>query len=70
MTRIVHEGHTYYSVSEAAKFLGTTTPKVREMMGNGILEWAQFRENGKLFVSSQSLIKKKQSLVADRYKEK
>lgn len=62
--RKIHDGVPYFAVPDAARLLGTTTPKVREMMGNGGLEWMQFKENGKLFVSGRSIAEKMRSMAA------
>ena len=66
MKKILHNGSTYYSVADAARYLGTTTPKVRGMMGDGSLEWAQFRANGKLFITAKSLVEKERALLAEK----
>ncbi len=61
MKKVIHEGITYYSLADAAKYLGTTTPKIKEMMGNGSLKWTQFKVNGKLFITATSLVEKKRA---------
>ena len=62
INKIIHNGIPYFSVTDSAKYLGTTPQKVREMMGDGSLKWAQFKDNGKLFVTTQSVWDKKQSI--------
>lgn len=42
-----------YSVGGAARYLGTTATKVRQMMGNGPLEWVQLRTNGRLLITAE-----------------
>jgi hypothetical protein len=37
--------------------LHTSTPKIREAMGRGDLEWTQIKVNGKLLVGIESLLK-------------
>jgi hypothetical protein len=64
--KIIHNGIPYFSVPDAARFLGTTATKVREMMGNGSLEWAQFKENGKLFITGNSLADKQRSMTTTK----
>lgn len=59
LKKITHKGCAYYSVGDAAKYLGTTATKVRKMMGDGSLEWAQLRTNGRLLITAESLAKKK-----------
>jgi hypothetical protein len=55
--KIMHEGRILYTVSGAAMVLGTSTTKIRELMGSGNLEWTPIKVNGKLFVSGDSLVK-------------
>lgn len=57
--KITHNGVAYYTVGDAAVYLGTTAIKVREFMGDGSLKWAQLRVNGKLLITAQSLMEKK-----------
>jgi hypothetical protein len=54
--KVIHEGKAYYSVGATARILSTTPNKVREMMGRGDLEWRQFRRNGRLFVTAESIV--------------
>jgi hypothetical protein len=68
--KIVHEGRTYYSVGATARILSTTPKKVKEMMGRGDLEWTQFRDNGPLFVTADSIVgyqKRQQDGIADGF---
>lgn len=58
--KVLHDGESYYSVSDAARYLGTTPAKIRQMMGDGSLGWTQFRVNGNLFITGKSLAAKKQ----------
>lgn len=51
------DGRTYCKVSVAARFLGTTPGKIRQLMGDGTLEWAQARVNGPIVVSRDSLVR-------------
>lgn len=53
--KIMHEGKVYYSVPDAARYLGTTATKIRQIM-IAKLEWTQARVNGKLIVSADSLL--------------
>jgi hypothetical protein len=64
MKKVLHNGDAYYSVADAARYLGTTATKVRGMMGDGSLEWAQFRVNGRLFITAKSLADKQRALLA------
>lgn len=66
MKKVMHEGCTYYSIADAARYLGITTPKVREMMGDGSLACKQVRTNGKLFIQAKSLVDKKQAMTAKK----
>jgi hypothetical protein len=54
--KINHQGKAWLSVASAARQLGTTTGKVRELMGRGELAWAQPRANGKLYISAESVV--------------
>lgn len=53
---VTHAGKAYYTVAAAARLLGTTTPKIREMMGRGELEWTQLRVNGRLRIPAEGII--------------
>ncbi len=55
-TQIVHDGKIYYSVPATAKLLGTTTPKVRQLMEPEKLDWQNFRVNGGIYISAESII--------------
>ncbi len=46
------EGETYYSMATAAKLLGTTTTKLREIIGAEKFEYRNFKENGPLWVKA------------------
>lgn len=49
---ILHDGRLFYSVSAAAKLLGTSPAKLRKLEG---LEWENFKANGKLWISAESV---------------
>jgi hypothetical protein len=66
MKKYVKSGKTYYSVGDAAKLLQTSAPKIRELMGNGILEWTQTRVNGRLVVEAQSILRHRQRKIEHR----
>ncbi len=57
--KIIHKGKTYYTVGDAARYLGTTATKVRVLLGTGALESEQLRVNGKLLVTAESLVRQK-----------
>lgn len=59
LKKIVKDGVAYYSVGDAAKYLGTTATKIRELLGSGDLEMAQLRVNGKILVTAKSLSDRK-----------
>lgn len=63
-TRTKYKGQIYYTVGGAAKVLRTNAVKVKELMSKGELEWGNFRDNGRLYVSEASVIAylKKQGL--------
>ena len=54
--KIIHEGRAWYTVPGAARLLHTTTARVREVMGQGQVEWRQLKTDGKLLVSVESLL--------------
>jgi hypothetical protein len=56
-TNVELEGQIYCKVSAAAKLLGTTPAKIRQLMGDGTLEWTQARVNGQIVVSRDSLVR-------------
>jgi excisionase family DNA binding protein len=62
LKKISHQGQAYYSVGDAAKYLGTTATKIRQMMGDGSLKWAQLRVNGRLLITAESLAQKRTEL--------
>jgi hypothetical protein len=53
--QIVHEGKLYYSLAEAARLLGTTTGKLKEIIGPEGIEYRNFRVNGRMWVSALDL---------------
>ena len=55
-TKVTHAGKTYYSVGGAAKLLSTNTMKVKQLMGDGNLEWSNLRVNGPLYISEASIL--------------
>lgn len=54
-TQMMHEGKLYYSMPAAARVLGTTTTKLKEIIGPEGIEYRNFRVNGALWVSAQDL---------------
>lgn len=66
LKKVVHEGEAFYSVPDAAKYLGTNQNKIRIMMGDGSLQWKQFKENGKLYITAKSLVEKQKMLLAQK----
>jgi hypothetical protein len=54
-TQLMHEGKLYYSVAATARLLGTTTPKLRQLIIPEGLEWANFRINGPIWISAESV---------------
>lgn len=54
--KINHQRKAWLSVAATARQLGTTTAKVRELMGRGELAWAQPRAKGKLYISAESIV--------------
>jgi hypothetical protein len=54
--KVLNNGKAHYSVPDAARILKITKNKVRELLGKGDLESAQFRMNGKIFVTAKSIV--------------
>lgn len=54
-TQMMHEGKLYYSMSAAAKLLGTTTTKLKQIISPEGIEYCNFRVNGPLWVSASDL---------------
>jgi len=62
--KIIHEGRVWYTVPGAARFLHTATARVREIMGEGQVEWIQLKTDGKLLISVESLLRYEQQKAA------
>lgn len=54
-SQMMHEGKLYYSIAATAGLLGTTAPKVKQLMVPEGLEWANFRVNGPIWISAESI---------------
>jgi hypothetical protein len=54
-SKVVHEGVLYYSVPLVARLLGVSTRKVRALIVEEGLEWANFRVNGPIYISADSV---------------
>jgi len=54
--KILHDGKVFYTVPDAARYLGTNATKVRQLIGAGEMEMDQIRTNGKLLVTAESLV--------------
>ncbi len=54
--RIIRDGKTYHTVGATAKLLRTNTMKVKQLMGDGSLEWSNLRVNGPLYISEESIL--------------
>jgi hypothetical protein len=54
-TQMMHEGKLYYSMSAAAKLLGTTTTKLKQIIVPEGIEYCNFRLNGPLWVNALDL---------------
>jgi hypothetical protein len=55
-SKISRDGKTYFTVGAAAKLLRTNTMKVKQLMGDGSLEWSNLRVNGPLYISEASIL--------------
>lgn len=54
-TQMMHEGKLYDSMPAAARLLGTTTAKLKQIIGPEGIEYCNFRVNGPLWLSAQDL---------------
>jgi len=54
--KIIQNGVVYYTVAGTAKFLGITKNKLKELMGQGQMQWIQFKPNGPLYITAKSLV--------------
>jgi hypothetical protein len=54
--KITRDGKTYYTVGAAAKLLRTNTMKIKQLMGDGSLDWSNLRTNGPLYISEASVL--------------
>jgi len=54
-THVRHEGELYYSMSAAAKLLGTTTTKLKQIIGLEGIEQCNFHVNGPLWVNAKDI---------------
>jgi hypothetical protein len=64
--KIAHDGRAWYTVPGAARLLHTTTARVREIMGQGYVDWMQLKTGGKLLVSVESLLSYEQRKAAPK----
>jgi hypothetical protein len=65
LKKIIFEGKPWCSQADAARYLGMTTAKIKQLMGCGALAWTQIRINGPLIVSTEDLAKVKYSNEPD-----
>jgi hypothetical protein len=52
--KILHEGKIHYSVPDAARYLGITTARIRQLLGAG--DMVLTNHNRKLLVTGESLV--------------
>jgi hypothetical protein len=64
----VHQGQAYYSVGAAAAMLKTNTAKVKELMGNGSLEWLNLRTNGRIVIPEASILRYQRQVLEEKRK--
>jgi len=53
--RVFQEGTYWYPVPSAARLLGTNATKIRQLMGNGTLEWSMKSRGSLMLVSATSV---------------
>jgi len=68
-TRIVQGGEVYCSVGRAAKMLRTNTMKMKQLMGDGSLDWLNLRVNGRLVVTASSIAAYRRKLIENKRRE-
>jgi hypothetical protein len=51
-TQKLHDGKLFYSMPAAARLLGTTTTKLKQIIGPEGIEYCNFRVNGALWVNA------------------
>lgn len=54
-TQMMHDGKLYHSMPAAARLLGTTTTKLKQIIEPEGIECCNFRVNGTLWVNAQDL---------------
>jgi len=54
-TQMMHEGKLYYSMPVAARLLGTTTTKLKQIIGPEGIEFCNFRINGPLWINASDV---------------
>jgi hypothetical protein len=66
MNIVEHAGAKWCTVEDGARYLRTTTPKVRELMGANKLGYTQIRANGRVYVSVAELVEIQTAKVEGR----
>lgn len=61
--KILHNGKVFYTIPDAARYLGTSATKIRQLIGAGEIEMDQIKTNGKLLVTAESLVAYKYRLL-------
>ncbi len=54
-TQMMREGKLYYSMPAAARLLGTTTTKLKQIVELESIEYCNFKVNGPLWVNALDL---------------
>lgn len=65
-TRIERAGKIYHTVGGAAKMLRTNTAKVKQLMGDGTLDWLNLRDGGRLYITEASILAYQRSLLEQK----
>ena len=71
-TRYEIEGQGWFTISRAAKLLGTNALGLRKLMGEGLLEWRQVRTDSKTFVVAEDAVmelRRQRPLAAPKRRE-
>ena len=53
--KTMHEGKPYFSITSASRAIGTSTAKIRKLVEQGELDYAQAKTNGRILISVKSV---------------
>ena len=53
--KTMHGGKAYFSITSASRAIGTSTAKIRKLVEQGELEYAQLKTNGRILIGVKSV---------------